>query len=168
MGAHDHKEKAAREAVARCAVLTVTDSKTRETDVSGRRAEELLKGAGHEVPLRRIVPNAEVSTAVAAALRDHDVVLTIGGTGPSRKDGSVEAVRPLLAKELPGFGEMFRALSVKEIGTAAILSREVLGTTSDGKVAVCLPGSESAVRLAVEDILLPELKHLLWELRRYG
>ncbi|HEX7899647.1 MAG TPA: molybdopterin-binding protein [Planctomycetota bacterium] len=168
MGAHDHKEKAAREAVARVAILTVTDSKTRETDVSGRRAEELLKGAGHDVLLRAIVPNAGVATAVETALRDHDLVLTIGGTGPSRKDGSVEAARPLIAKELPGFGEMFRALSVKEIGTAAILSRAVLGTTSQGKILVCLPGSEGAVRLAVEDILLPELKHLLWELRRYG
>src|SRR5688572_31104615 len=115
MGAHEHKEKAAREAVARCAILTVTDTKTRETDVSGRRAEELLKGAGHQVPLRAIVPNDGVAKAVEEALRGHDLVMTIGGTGPSRKDGSVEAARPLLAKELPGFGEMFRTLSVKEI-----------------------------------------------------
>lgn len=168
MGAHDHKEKAAREAVARCAVLTVTDTKTAETDVSGRAAEELLRGAGHDVPLRAIVPNAQVAMALEQALREHDLVLTVGGTGPSRRDGSVEAARPFVEKELPGFGEMFRALSVKEIGTAAILSRALLGTTSQGKILACLPGSEGAVRLALRDILLPELKHLLWELRRYA
>ena len=170
MGAHDHKEKAAREAVARCAVLTVSDSRTRDSDVSGRKAGELLAAAGHEVPLRAIVANdrAAVAAAVEEALRDHDVVLTVGGTGPSRKDGSVEAVRPLLEKELPGFGELFRARSAQEIGTAAILSRALLGTTASGRIVVCLPGSEGAVRLAVQDILLPELKHLLWELRRYA
>ena len=168
MGAHDHKSHAERERlVARCAVITVSDSKTAETDSSGRAAEELLRGAGHDV-LRSLVPNAGVAGAVEAALREHDLVLTIGGTGPSRRDRSVEAVRPLLEKELPGFGELFRALSAKEIGTAAVLSRALLGTTSHGKVACCLPGSESAVRLALKDILLPELRHLLWELRRYA
>lgn len=168
MGAHDHKEKAKKEAVARCAVLTVSDTKTAETDVSGRVAAELLAGAGHEVALRAVVPNAAVSTSVTQALEGHDLVLTVGGTGPSRKDASVEAVRPHVEKELPGFGELFRAMSLKEIGTATILSRALLGVTAAGKVVVCLPGSEGAVRLALRDILLPELKHLLWELRRYA
>jgi molybdenum cofactor biosynthesis protein B len=168
MGAHDHKKNAERDAlVARCAVLTVSDTKTAETDTSGRAAEELLRGAGHDVQ-RSLVPNAGVAGAVEAALRDHDLVLTVGGTGPSKRDRSVEAVRPFLEKELPGFGELFRALSAKEIGTAAVLSRALLGTTSQGRVACCLPGSEGAVRLALKDILLPELRHLLWELRRYA
>ena len=107
-------------------------------------------------------------SAAEGALKEADVVLTIGGTGVSRKDISVESVRPLLDKELPGFGEMFRSLSVKEIGTAAILSRAVLGVTSKGKIVLSLPGSENAVRLGLEGILMNELKHLLWELRRYA
>ncbi len=170
MGAHDHKEKAATAAVARCVVLTVTDSKTRESDTSGKRAVDLLRAAGHEVPLHALIANDGPAIAVAAttAFREADLVVTIGGTGISKKDLTVDALRPLLARELPGFGELFRTLSAKEIGTAAILSRALLGITPEGKIAVCLPGSEAAVRLALEDIVIPELKHLLWELRRYG
>ena len=169
MGAHDHREHAEKESSARCAILTVTDSKTRETDTSGRRAFEILQKFGHTVVLHEIVPNERKKVADAAekALKEADVLLTIGGTGASRRDGTVEAVRPLLEKELPGFGELFRSLSAREIGTAAILSRALLGVTSAGKVVVALPGSEGAVRLALEEILVNELKHLLWELRRY-
>lgn len=169
MGADEHKAKAADQKPARCAILTVTDSKTRETDTSGKKAAELLAAAGHEVGLRAVVANdrAAVLDAAAKACRAYHLVLTIGGTGPSRKDGTVETLRPLLEKELPGFGEMFRALSAKEIGTAAMLSRALLGVTAGGAVLVCLPGSEGAVRLGLQDVLLPELKHLLWELRRY-
>jgi molybdenum cofactor biosynthesis protein B len=169
MGANDHREHAVKEGSARVAILTVTDTKTRETDTSGRRAFEILQKFGHTVVLHEIVPNERKAIASAAerALKDADVLITIGGTGASRRDGSVEALRPLIDKELPGFGELFRALSVKEIGTATILSRALLGITAAGKAVVCLPGSEGAVRLALEDILVNELKHLLWELRRY-
>jgi molybdopterin adenylyltransferase len=168
MGAHDHKKQAERDTlVARCAVIVVSDTKTSTSDTSGPAAEALLREAGHDVR-RSLVPNAGVAEAVEAALREHDVVLTIGGTGPSRRDRSVEAVRPLVEKELPGFGELFRALSAKEIGTAAMLSRALLGTTSQGRVVCCLPGSEGAVRLALKELLLPELRHLVWELRRYA
>ena len=170
MGAQDHKEKAAAQAVARCVVLTVTDSKTRESDTSGKRAVELLRAAGHEVPLHAIVPNDGPAIAVAAVagFREADLVLSIGGTGISKRDLTVDSLRPLLARELPGFGELFRSLSAKEIGTATILSRALMGVTPEGKILVCLPGSEAAVRLALEAIVIPELKHLLWELRRYG
>jgi molybdenum cofactor biosynthesis protein B len=169
MGAKDHQEQAGREAQGRCAILTVTDSKTRDTDTSGKRAFEILQKFGHTVVLHEIVPNdaRKLADAIERALRESDLVLTIGGTGISRRDLSVETVRKFLEKELPGFGELFRALSAKEIGTAAILSRAVLGTVSGGKILVALPGSEGAVRLALEEILMNELRHLLWELRRY-
>jgi molybdenum cofactor biosynthesis protein B len=170
MGAKDHRESSEKEGMARCAILTVTDSKTIETDTSGKAAFEIFQKFGHTVVLHKIIPNNEkkIVSAAEGALKEADVVLTIGGTGVSRKDISVESVRPLLDKELPGFGEMFRSLSVKEIGTAAILSRAVLGVTSKGKIVVSLPGSENAVRLGLEGILMNELKHLLWELRRYA
>ena len=169
MGAKDHKDHADKEAFARCAILTVTDSKTRETDTSGKRAFEIFRKFGHTVVLHEIVPNdrKKLAEAIERAMKEADVVLTVGGTGASRRDLSVETVRTYVDKELPGFGEMFRALSVKEIGTAAILSRALLGVSASGKVLVALPGSEGAVRLALEDILVGELKHLLWELRRY-
>ncbi|HLF93093.1 MAG TPA: MogA/MoaB family molybdenum cofactor biosynthesis protein [Planctomycetota bacterium] len=170
MGAKDHKDHADQEAFARCAILTVSDTRTRETDTSGKRAFEVFRKFGHTVVLHEIVPNdrKKLAEAIERALKEADVVLTVGGTGASRRDLSVETVRTYVDKELPGFGEMFRALSVKEIGTAAILSRALLGVTAAGKVLVALPGSEAAVRLALEDILVGELKHLLWELRRYA
>ena len=170
MGAKDHRESSEKENAARCAILTVTDSKTIETDTSGKAAFEIFQKFGHTVVLHKIIPNDEkkIVSAAEGALKEADLVLTIGGTGVSRKDISVESVRSLLAKELPGFGEMFRSLSVKEIGTAAILSRAVLGVTAKGKIVLSLPGSENAVRLGLEGILMNELKHLLWELRRYA
>ena len=170
MGTKDHRDSAAKEASARCAILTVTDSKTRDTDTSGKAAFEIFQKFGHSVVLHEIIPNdrKKIAAAAEAALREADVVVTIGGTGASRKDISVEAVRPLIDKELPGFGELFRAMSVKEIGSAAMLSRAVLGITAGGKIVLSLPGSENAVRLGLEAILMNELKHLLWELRRYA
>ena len=116
-----------------------------------------------------IVKNAasDIKSALQKALKEADLVLTIGGTGPSARDMTIETVRPFVAKELVGFGEMFRTASQKEIGTAAIMSRALLGVSESGKVLVCTPGSPAAVRLALEDILLNELKHLLWEVKRY-
>jgi molybdenum cofactor biosynthesis protein B len=171
MGAKDHREAASKtDVVARVALLTVSDSRTLETDTSGRAAFELFQKFGHTVVGHEVVPNSrkKVAARAKAVLRDADLVLTIGGTGISRRDVSVDAVRPLVEKELPGFGELFRSLSLKEIGTAAVLSRVFLGVTAKGKVVVSLPGSEAAVRLGLEGILLNELKHLLWELRRYS
>jgi len=170
MGTKVHKEKADKETPARCAVLTVSDTRTPETDTSGRAAAELFLKAGHEVVLHKIVPNdrKKLGFALVTAMGGADLVLTIGGTGISRKDLSADVVRGFVQKELPGFGELFRSLSAKEIGTATILSRALLGVTKDDKVLVALPGSESAVRLGLEGILLHELKHLLWEIRRYS
>lgn len=170
MGAKDHQESSEKEGFARCAILTVTDTRTRDNDTSGQAAFEIFQKFGHTVVLHKIVPNdrRKIRAAADGALKEADLLLTIGGTGISRKDISVESVRPLIEKELPGFGEMFRQMSVKEIGTAAMLSRAVLGVTSKGKIVLSLPGSEGAVRLGLEGILIGEIKHLLWELRRYA
>lgn len=169
MGAKDHREGSEKEASARCAILTVSDTKTPDTDTSGKAAFEIFRKFGHTVVSHGLVPNERRKIAGAAekAIQEADLLVTIGGTGASRKDISVESVRGMIEKELPGFGEMFRSLSAKEIGTAAILSRAVLGITGEGKIILCLPGSENAVRLGLEGILMNELKHLLWELRRY-
>lgn len=154
---------------ARCAILTVSDSRTKETDESGRTARELLEGNGHTISFYKIIPND--FGVIADTLRDLltksvDLILTIGGTGVSKKDGTVEAVSPFLARVLPGFGELFRHYSLPDIGSAAILTRALMGISQDGKILVCTPGSISAVRTALEKILLKELGHLVWELRK--
>jgi molybdenum cofactor biosynthesis protein B len=168
-GTADHRAAAAGR-VAQCAVITVTDSRTLETDESGPLARRLIEAAGHQAAYTSLLPNNElrvrdeVSTLIARD--DIDVILLSGGTGLGARDRTVEAVRPLLEKELPGFGELFRWVSYQEqIGTAAMLSRAVAGSAR-GRLIVSLPGSKAAVELALTKLLLPELKHLLHELRR--
>lgn len=153
----------------RCSVLTVSDSRTAADDKSGDLIQELLEAGGHEVAERSIVPDepARVKPLVLAAIArpDVDAVLLTGGTGIAPRDSTVEAVEPLLERRLDGFGELFRALSYQEIGAAAMLSRALAGTS--GRTAIFLmPGSSGAVRLAVERLILPELAHLIGQLRR--
>lgn len=169
-GTATHRAEAARQGAARCAVLTVSDSRTPATDESGPLLRALLGGAGHEVVASDLLPNDEprVRALVEAWTRreDVDAVLLTGGTGLGSRDRSVEAVRPLLEKEIPGFGELFRLLSFQEqVGTSAILSRALAGSARRTLVVV-LPGSKAAVELATRRILLPELPHLLREIRR--
>jgi molybdenum cofactor biosynthesis protein B len=154
----------------RCAVVTVTDTRTIDTDESGRSMQRLLDGAGHVIADYTILPNNEarvrghVRTLIARP--DVDAILITGGTGLGSKDRTVEAVRSLLEKELPGFGEIFRVVSFQEqIGAAAILSRAVAGS-ANGKLVVSMPGSKAAVELALTRIILPELRHAIRELRR--
>lgn len=154
---------------ARCAIITVSDTRGAREDRSGALAARLVERAGHAVESRawvRDVP-AAIRRAVRAALakRAIDAVLLTGGTGVSPRDRTPEAVRPLLDTELPGFGEMFRARSEREIGTAAWLSRAGAGIAR-GRVVVYLPGSPAAVRLGLTRVLLPELAHLLFVLGR--
>jgi molybdopterin adenylyltransferase len=154
----------------RCAVLTVSDSRTIETDESGKAMQRLLGDAGHVTADYALLPNDEVLVRghVHALItrRDIDAILITGGTGLGSKDRTVEAVRSLLDKELPGFGELFRVVSFQEqIGAAAILSRAVAGS-ANGKLVVSMPGSKAAVELALTRILLPELRHAIRELRR--
>lgn len=161
---------AAKSLSARCAVVIVSDSRTAETDESGPLARTLLEDAGHTVSHFALIPNgvarvrAEVEPLLAR--NDLDVVLLSGGTGLGSRDQTVEAVHGLLDRELPGFGELFRWESyTKQIGTAAMLSRALAGS-ANGKLVVVLPGAKAAVDLALRTLLLPELRHLLHELRR--
>lgn len=168
-GLQEHRAEAVAN-VARVAVLTVSDSRTEATDRSGPRAAELFRAAGHTVTTRALLPNEEhaVREQLAAWIAEGstDVILCTGGTGLGSRDRSVEAAHPLMQKELPGFGELFRMLSYQEqIGTAAILTRALAGI-AERTLIVVLPGSTAAVELALARILLPELPHLLREIRR--
>lgn len=164
----EHRAAAAGLA-AECAVLTVSDTRTEVTDEGGRRVVEALETAGHRVVDRGIVPDEPdlVAARLSAWLGSGtvDLIVTTGGTGVSRRDTTVEVVERLLDKRLEGFGELFRMLSYREIGAAAMLSRAVAGTAG-GTAIFALPGSPAAVRLAMEELVVPELPHLLRELRR--
>ena len=163
-GLHAHRQ-AATLAVP-TAVLTVSDTRTLETDTGGALVAELLQGAGHPVAWRRIVRDeaAQIAAAVSSALGDAGVraLIVTGGTGVAPRDVTPESVEPLLERSVPGFGELFRALSFEEIGSAALLSRALAGLAR-GRVVFVLPGSRGAVRLALERLILPELGHLAAE-----
>lgn len=166
MGHQDHMREA-REHVP-CAVLTVSDSRTEETDRSGRLIIEHLESAGHSVEEYRVVPDSY--QGIQEALRDLQggevkVVILTGGTGITRRDVTPEAVGPMLDKELVGFGELFRHLSYREIGPAAMMSR-AMGGVSMGKIILCLPGSTGAIRLAMEEIIVPQIGHLVLEVEK--
>ena len=151
----------------RCFVLTISDTRTEANDASGGAIVELLTGAGHQVAGRRIVRDdpAAVRESVQSAVNSADVIITTGGTGITARDSTYEALAALLDKRLDGFGELFRMLSYAEIGAAAMLSRATAG--SIGATAVfSLPGSEHAVRLAMTKLILPEIGHVVRELRR--
>ncbi len=149
-----------------CAVITVSDTRTPETDSGGDLLAELITGAGHPLVSREIVRDdaSAIRAAVDRALAHPEcrAVMLTGGTGTSPRDVTPEAVRPLLERELPGFGELFRILSFREIGPAAMLSRAFAGSRG-GKVVFGLPGSPAAIRLALEKLALPELGHLVGE-----
>jgi molybdenum cofactor biosynthesis protein B len=163
----DHKAKAP--ASVGCYVLTVSDTRTSETDTSGRAIRELVEGAGHVVTGSTIVPDeaAQVTAAVRRHLADGAtrVVITTGGTGITSRDGTFEAVDALLEKRLDGFGELFRMLSFDQIRAAAMMSRATAGTIGNKAIFV-LPGSEPAVRLALTELILPELGHIVQQLDR--
>ncbi len=165
-----HREEAARRDGARCIVLTVSDSRTAATDESGALIERMLTEAGHVVVTKQLLTNDEVAlrTALDAALarEDVDAVLCTGGTGLGARDRTVDVVRPMLERELPGFGELFRMLSfLEQIGAAAMLSRALAGAAR-GKFVVVMPGSRAAVELAMTRLVIPELKHAVREIRR--
>ena len=161
------QHKAAGPARVRCFILTVSDTRTADTDTSGRAIAELLTGAGHDVAGSAIVKDEpdDVLRLVSNQLGVVDVVITTGGTGLTSRDSTYEALAALLEKRLDGFGELFRMLSYQDIGSAAMMSRAVAGTVS-GTFVAALPGSEGAVRLAMEKLLLPELRHVVQQLRR--
>jgi molybdenum cofactor biosynthesis protein B len=165
---HQHRE-AAPETV-RVAVLTISDTRTSETDTGGDVVEETMRGAGHEVVAREIV--RDEATSIRTALVDLlarpevDAVVTTGGTGISGRDTTYEVVERMVEKRLDGFGELFRMLSYEEIGAAAILSRALAGAVGT-KFVASLPGSRNAVRLGMEKLLVPEIAHIVFELRKH-
>ncbi|MCP4004765.1 MAG: MogA/MoaB family molybdenum cofactor biosynthesis protein [bacterium] len=155
--------------VVACGVLTVSDTRTRETDASGKLIEEKLLEAGHRVAEREIVRDEAdaIRSAVLHFARRSEIeaVIVTGGTGVSARDVTPDTLMPLFDKQLSGFGELFRALSFEEIGAAAVLSRAVAGTIG-GSVVYVTPGSSGAVKTAMDQLILPELAHIVGQLRR--
>jgi molybdenum cofactor biosynthesis protein B len=147
-----------------CYVLTVSDTRTEATDASGTAIADRLVAAGHRICGRAIVKDDPVlvRAAITRQLANADVqaIITTGGTGITSRDSTYEAVAGLLQKTLDGFGELFRMLSYREIGSAAMMSRACAGLVA-GRIVISLPGSEAAVRLAVEKLIVPELGHLV-------
>jgi molybdenum cofactor biosynthesis protein B len=153
----------------RCAVVTVSDTRTLENDRGGQMLVEGLAAAGHTIARREIVPDdpkrirslvEELADATAL-----DAILITGGTGIAARDQTYETVSGLLTKTLPGYGELFRMLSYEDIGPAAILSRTIGGVIGQ-VVLLTMPGSPSAVRLALDKLILPELAHVVYEARK--
>jgi molybdenum cofactor biosynthesis protein B len=166
----EHKQKAAQnqKGPLTVAVVTVSDTRTPETDVNGQYLRRELEAAGHVVHSTRIVRDepAEVEAALdQLAAEDIHLVLFNGGTGISRRDRTFDVLSAKLEKTLPGFGEIFRMLSYEQVGAAAMLSRATAGVYR-GKIVVSTPGSPAAVKLAWEKLIAPEIHHLAWELSR--
>lgn len=168
MGVEKHRQGAAAIAGVGFAILTTSDSRTLETDATGHWAKEWLAGEGHRLVDHRLAAND--AAAIAAHVKvlldgPAELVLVTGGTGISARDVTLAAVTPFLERTLPGFGELFRALSHAEIGPAAMISGAILGVAR-GKLVACLPGSPGAVALALTRLIGPELRHLVSELRK--
>jgi len=162
--ARAHRDAAPKAVCVR--VITVSDSRTLETDTGGALVAELLAAHGHPVASREIVRDepAAIQAALRAALGQEGTgaIILTGGTGIAPRDVTPESVEPVLERIIPGFGELFRMLSFEEIGSAALLSRALAGLAC-GRVVFVLPGSRGAVRLAMERLILPELGHLTAE-----
>ena len=168
MNTVDEHRKSARE-VLHFSVITVSDSRTVEDDVSGKRICELATAAGHEVVDHEIVTDdrLEIRTRLHAVLADEkvDVVVLNGGTGFAERDVTTEVIEPLLDTTIEGFGELFRMLSWQQVGAAAMLSRAVAGLIGKRAVFV-LPGSPKAVELGMQQLILPEAAHLLSQVEK--
>ncbi|MDQ0220059.1 MogA/MoaB family molybdenum cofactor biosynthesis protein [Peribacillus cavernae] len=154
----------------RCMVITISDTRDKDTDKSGKQMIELLQANGHGVIEYEIVKDEreEIRKAIVKGTESIgiDVILTNGGTGIAKRDVTIETVKELIDKEIPGFGELFRMLSYQEdIGSAAILSRAVAGVVQN-KAIFSTPGSTGAVRLAMIKLILPELGHVVKELNK--
>jgi molybdenum cofactor biosynthesis protein B len=167
MGHHEHEKMAAGNL--RLGIMTFSDTRSEADDKSGTILKEIMSGAGHQILQYRIVREDPelMRSALEAWLADEklDAVITNGGTGLTARDGTVEVARSFFSKELEGFGELFRLISYHQIGAAAMLSRATAGLAR-GKALICLPGSSKAVKLAAERLLLPQLPHMVWEIRR--
>lgn len=155
------------------AVITVSDTRDRDSDISGKTAIELIEGKGYRVALYEIVrdDSMELPAIFSKALERADVIFFTGGTGLTSRDVTTETIKPMLNHEIPGFGELFRYRSFEEIGARAMLSSACAGVARKGDgnemaVVFCVPGSPGAVKTALEQIILPAIGHILWEARR--
>ncbi len=168
MSVHEHKKQAP--ASVTCAVITVSDTRTEETDKSGKLMKSLLQENGHEIGYYSIVKDDKdaiiSSFREAAGSPDIQAVLINGGTGIAKRDITIETISPFFEKEIVGFGELFRMVSyLEDIGSAAIMSRAAAGTYKSKAVFVT-PGSSGAVRTAMEKLILKELGHVIRELKK--
>ena len=166
MAVTEHKDKAHR--VVRCAVITASDTRTVDTDTSGKKIKDLLVAQQHVVTSYQILKDepTQISAAVRTLLdqSDVDAVIINGGTGIAPRDTTFEAIQGILEKEISGFGELFRMLSYQDIGSAAMMTRATAGVAK-GKIIISLPGSTGAVELGMTKLVLPELGHMLFVLR---
>ncbi len=167
MSAKDHRADAPGSVA--CAVVTISDTRTEDTDASGDAIARRLEAAGHRVVIRHLVKDDP--EAIRLLIESHidspgvDAVITTGGTGITARDGTFEVISALVERPLTGFGELFRMLSYEQVGAAAMLSRACAGIA--GRLVIfALPGSEAAVTLAMDRLIAPELAHVVRELRR--
>lgn len=168
MSSQQHQQEASGIRVG-FAVVTLSDTRTPETDSSGALIRERMSAQGHTLIAQRIIRDepAELNAVLDEWLANGsiDVIISNGGTGLSRRDQTIDTIEKRLERTIPGFGELFRFLSYKEIGSAAMLSRAVAGTIG-AKLLFCLPGSTAAVRLAMDKLILGQVKHLVREMRK--
>lgn len=166
---YEQHQRDSSDLVARCSVITLSDTRTEQSDRSGARIRELLESHGHLCSAHHLIPDDPsrfkqlIEQMIAGD--EIDVMLSNGGTGISRRDTTIEVAQRLMDRPLPGFGELFRMLSFEQIGSGAMLSRAVGGVVKD-KLLFCMPGSTAAVELAMTRLILPELGHLINELKK--
>lgn len=167
--AYQQHQSDAASLVARAAIVTLSDTRTEATDSSGQAIRRLLEEAGHGVARYSLIRDepAALRTVLAELLSDGgiDIILTNGGTGISRRDQTIDVIESVVDRPLPGYGELFRMLSWEQIGSGAMLSR-ACGGVAGGKLLFAMPGSTKAVELAMSRLIVPELRHLLRELRK--
>ena len=166
MSVEEHKAKGKKSI--NCFVVTVSDTRDETTDTSGQLIKSLLNNENHQLAGYRIVKDEpdQIEALLRDTLRQDGVeaIIVNGGTGISPRDGTYEVIVRLLDKKLDGFGEIFRYLSYQDIGSAAVMSQAVAGS-AQGKVLISLPGSKGAVGLAMEKLILPELRHMVSQLQ---
>ena len=166
MSVQEHKEKGKKSL--RCFVITVSDTRDETTDTSGQTIKKFLADEGHQTAGYTIVKDEPLQIEAllneVLGISEVDAVLVNGGTGIAPRDGTYEVVNRFLEKKLDGFGEIFRYLSYMDIGSAAIMSRAAAGSAR-GKVLISLPGSKGAVTLAMEKLILPEIRHMVSQLQ---
>ena len=166
---HVEHQHAAQALTIGFAVLTLSDTRTRDSDTSGLLIRERMSAQGHSLIADQIIRDepAELNAVLDAWISDTkiDAIITNGGTGLSRRDQTIDVIESRLDRLIPGFGELFRMLSFQEIGAAAMLSRAVAGVAQKTLI-VSLPGSTAAVRLAMDELLIPQIRHIVREVRK--